>query len=61
MTEKIKHIAYIVTSKAITFAICIDKGFVVRVILRQSMYGVLQLLNIVKVILGLSSMSFKAA
>lgn len=61
MSEKIKNIAYIFSSKAIIFAIGIIRGFFVPGYLGPSMYGIIQLLRLVKTVLGFSNLGFGQA
>ncbi len=61
MSEKIKHIVQIFSSKAVVFLVGIVKGFFVPGYLGPKMYGIIHLLNLVKIVLGFSSMGFTAA
>ena len=61
MREEVKHIAQIFTSKVFVFLIGIVRGGVVPGYLGPKMYGIIQLLSIVKTVLGFTDIGFKQA
>jgi len=61
MSEKVKHITQIFSSKVITFLVSMVRGFFVPGYLGPKMYGVIHLLGLVKIVLGFSNMGFNQA